>query len=87
MSCACVRLLIADAVVRQAAKLVCRQRYHRWREARLQHLATWFAAEHPGQLDNNKITAVPHCLQQGIMPCSACTHSTELSHWLGNASD
>ncbi|DBA80896.1 TPA: hypothetical protein ACH3X1_016810 [Trebouxia sp. C0004] len=35
----------------QTAKLVCYQEFHKWREARLQYLVTWFAAEHPGKLD------------------------------------
>lgn len=42
----------AEAVVYQAAKLVCYQQYHKWRESRLQNLVTWFAQVHPGKLDD-----------------------------------
>ncbi len=41
----------AEITEYQAAKLVCYQEYHKWREARLQSLVTWFAAQYPGKLD------------------------------------
>ncbi|KAL0030936.1 hypothetical protein WJX79_002457 [Trebouxia sp. C0005] len=40
-----------EAAEYQTAKLVCYQEYHNWREARLQNLVAWFAAQHPGKLD------------------------------------
>lgn len=56
MQALCV--VAAGAVVYQAAKLVCCQRYYRWRNDTLLKLVQWFDVDYPDQLDAAKLKEV-----------------------------
>ena len=51
-------VVAAGAVVYQAAKLVCCQRYYRWRNDTLLKLVQWFDVDYPDQLDAAKLKEV-----------------------------
>ena len=51
-------ILTAEAMISQAAKLVCYQRYQQWRETRLERLVLWFDVYYPHQLNASKVSEV-----------------------------